>query len=274
MTTNRSSARAARPAALETRTTCVASPASVPSGLRIYAIGDVHGRADLLERLVRHIRFDLEADPPDSAICVLLGDYIDRGPDSARVLSFIAGNGLPVPSVILRGNHEQMLIDFLDQASHLDTWRQFGALETLYSFGVSVRDVARGQGFGEARSMLKAALAPRVEKLLRNTRSGFEIGGYFFCHAGIRPGVRLAHQIDSDLLWIRDEFTASTVDHGHIIVHGHTAVEQPEICRNRINIDTGAYLSGTLTCLVLQGHSQRFISVETGTEPASSPGIS
>lgn len=235
------------------------TPASVPDGLRVYAIGDVHGCAGLLDHISRRIRADMEAAPPGDAICVLLGDYIDRGPDSAGVLSFIAGRGLPVPFVALRGNHEQMLLDVLDDAAHLEAWRYCGGLETLHSFGIRVTDVIAGRGFDDARSALQSALGPRLHELLLATRTSYEAGGYFFCHAGIRPGVPLAAQQADDLLWIREAFIASTADHGKVVVHGHTPVEKPDVRPNRINIDTGAYLSGQLTCLVLEGEDRRFI---------------
>jgi serine/threonine protein phosphatase 1 len=232
---------------------------AIPAGLRVYAIGDIHGCADLLDRMIACIRTDMDRAPPRDALCVLLGDYIDRGPASARVLSTIE-SGLPVPSIALRGNHEQMLLDVLENPSRFETWRHLGGLETLHAFGISIRDVAHGRGFEETRRQLRAALTPRIIDLLHGMPCCYEVGDYFFCHAGVRPGICLANQHSDDLLWIREEFTGSPADHGRIVVHGHTPVETPDVRPNRINIDTGAYLTGTLTCLVLEGESRRFLS--------------
>jgi serine/threonine protein phosphatase 1 len=234
--------------------------AAVSEGQRLYVIGDIHGRLDLLDRIARDIAADVATGARHQPLAVLLGDYIDRGPDSAGVLARLSAREFPVPFVALRGNHEQMLLDFLEDERCLESWRLFGGLETLHSFGIDVNKARQVSGFAEAQRHLKAVLPPKMLKFLRATISSYQLGDYYFCHAGIRPGVALDAQRDEDLLWIREEFVQSMADHGKIIVHGHTPVDQPDIRENRINIDTGAYATGKLTCLVLEGSTSRFIT--------------
>jgi serine/threonine protein phosphatase 1 len=232
----------------------------VPEGQRLYVIGDIHGRLDLLDRIAREITADVSAGSPPQPLGVLLGDYIDRGPDSAGVLARLSARDFPIPFVALRGNHEQMLLDFLEDERCLESWRHFGGLETLHSFGVDVQKARQVSGFAEAQRHLRAVLPPKMLKFLLATASRYQLGDYYFCHAGIRPGVALDAQRDEDLLWIRDEFVHSTANHGKIVVHGHTPVDQPDIRENRIDIDTGAYATGKLTCLVLERTTRRIIT--------------
>lgn len=234
--------------------------ASVPDGQRLYVIGDVHGRKDLLDRIAYDIKSDLASAPVKRPFCILLGDYIDRGPDSAGVLALLSVGDFPVPFVALRGNHEQMLLTFLHDETYLEAWRRFGGLETLHSFGIDVQKARQPSGYAEIQRQLRAALPPAALKFVAETQTSCQVGDYYFCHAGIRPGIALAAQRDEDLVSIRDEFVRSHADHGKIIVHGHTPVEQPEVKANRINIDTGAYITGTLTCLVLERDTRRFLS--------------
>lgn len=232
---------------------------SLPQGRRLYVIGDVHGRDDLLAQLVREIESDLTGCSQD-AETIFLGDYVDRGPRSADVLQRLTAGDWPLPFVALRGNHEQMLLRFLNDATYLKAWRHFGGLETLLSFGINGPKALEAGAYDDAQRELKSRLSPSTMEFLATIPTSSQLGDYFFCHAGIRPGVALANQKDDDLLWIRDEFTMSQVQHEKIVVHGHTPVEKPEIRSNRINIDTGAYISGVLTCLVLEGCSQRFLT--------------
>ena len=233
---------------------------SLSEGLRIYAVGDIHGCASLLDRVADAIAADVEAHAPEEALAVFIGDYVDRGPDSAGVLNRLTSGRIPVPLVPLRGNHEQMLLNFLDDATVLDAWRRFGGLETLHSFGIDVSGLLDEAAFERARTQLSAVLPSAIRNFLSDLPSSYSEGSYYFCHAGVRPGVPLDAQRDQDLLWIRDEFLSSTADHGKIIVHGHTPVEAPEFHPNRINIDTGAYLTGVLTCLVLEGTTRRLLT--------------
>ena len=233
---------------------------SVPDGIRVYAIGDIHGRLDLLTRMMRLIADNLATSPDCVAQCVLLGDYIDRGPQSAAVLELLSGGHFPMPLTALRGNHEQMLLNFLDDATSMEFWRSYGGIETVHSFGIDPKKARDPQYFEEVRQQLKGALPATSVRFLEQTTFRCTIGDYFFCHAGVRPGVPLAAQRDEDLISMRQTFTGSRVEHGKIVVHGHTPVEQPEVHVNRINIDTGAYITGTLTCLVLEATTRRFLS--------------
>ncbi len=249
-----------KPEATKPSAVADAPVASVPDGHRIYAIGDIHGRADLLDSIAREIEADLSSAPVATASAVFLGDYVDRGPHSSQVLERLAHRDFPVPFVALRGNHEQMLLNFLADPAFLSTWRQFGGLEALHSFGVDLRDAREGRDYERAHAELVEAMSPEVRAFLEQTPTSFQAGDYFFCHAGVRPNVPLASQVDKDLMWIRDDFLRSPAYHGKIVIHGHTPVDEPDLRPNRINIDTGAYVSGRLTSLVLEGQSRRFLS--------------
>ena len=227
----------------------------MPDDVRVYAVGDVHGRADLLERLAQLVRSDA-ARSPKTAVTVFLGDYVDRGAGTREVIDMLVGGAFP-GLVALKGNHEAMLLSFLEDGSRTgDTWRRNGGLETMASYHVDISEVALGRGLERASRELRAKLPASHLQFFKELRTSFELGDYFFCHAGIRPGVPLDQQTEDDLTWIRDEFLLSERAHGRVIVHGHTPASQPEILHNRINIDTGAYLTGRLTCLVLDGTSQ------------------
>jgi serine/threonine protein phosphatase 1 len=226
-------------------------------------VGDIHGCAHLLDRLAELIKIDLAERPVENAQAVFLGDYIDRGPHSAAVLSRLGQGDFPIPFLSLRGNHEQMLTAFLNDALYFDVWRRFGGLETLHSFGIPITNLREPDDFRRAQENLKETLSSEIVRFLEGTLVCHALDDYFFCHAGVRPGIPLASQRDEDLLWIRNDFLASRLEHGKLIVHGHTPVDAPEERENRINIDTGAYLSGTLTCLVLEGTSRRFLLTAT-----------
>lgn len=235
------------------------APAATPGGMRIFVVGDLHGRADLLDDLARRIENDLKSAPANVAT-VFLGDYIDRGPQSAAVLDRLSRGAFPTPIVALRGNHEQTMLDAFDDESVFEAWRQLGGLETLVSYGVDVSQLMRGQGYEAARAQTLEKTPATHREFLNSLPLRHELGDYFFCHAGVRPGVPLARQAAADLLWIRHEFLDSSAFHGKMIVHGHTPVSKPDIRPNRINIDTGAYATGVLSCLVLEGATRRVIS--------------
>ncbi|MGA8401853.1 MAG: metallophosphoesterase family protein [Stellaceae bacterium] len=226
---------------------------------RVYAIGDIHGRADLLDRMIAAIARDLAQRPVQTALTVTVGDYVDRGPDSRGVVERLTQNPFPTPFVALRGNHETIFEEFLRDPSVADYWRQLGGLETLHSYGVDVAPLMRGRGHEEAAAALRAALPQSHATFLASLRLTHSVGRYFFCHAGVRPGVPLARQREEDLLWIRDEFLDSRADFGKVVVHGHTPREAPELRPNRINVDTGAFMSGQLTCAVLEDDAVRFL---------------
>jgi len=227
---------------------------------RIYAIGDIHGRLDLLERALTAIRRDVDDRGP-AALTVTLGDYIDRGPDSSGVISCLASNPFPTSYVALKGNHEDLLEKFLIEPGIAGHWRHLGCIETLNSYRVPVADLMRGRHYELAAKAFADALPPTHRAFLDSLRTSHAAGRYFFCHAGVRPGIPLAQQSDDDLLWIRDEFLSSAQDFGSIVVHGHTPVAEPEVKPNRINIDTGAFATGRLTCIALDDHGPRFLKV-------------
>jgi serine/threonine protein phosphatase 1 len=221
---------------------------AVPDGMRIYAVGDIHGRADLLVDIFARIDADLARHREAKALHIFLGDYVDRGPSSKGVIDRLVERGRSHKVVCLKGNHESCLIEFLRRPATLTAWQQLGGLETLISYGLmptSETDVVH-----LALAFVKA-LPPAHRRFLERLRLSFSCGDYFFVHAGIRPGVPLQEQKDSDLLWIRDDFLLCEDRFEKMIVHGHTPVLQPELRFNRINIDTGAYATGRLTCLII-----------------------
>ena len=229
-----------------------ARKARVPEGTRIYAIGDVHGRADLLSRTFLNIDAHLGANSIARPVHVLVGDYIDRGPNSKEVLDLLVQRGQSHEMICLKGNHESYLAEFLTNPMILEDWRQYGALETLVSYGLRP---AINPGAAERIDLAKklADVFPEEHrKFLDGLPLTFSCGDFFFVHAGVRPGVPLSQQRQEDLLWIRNEFLLCETDFGKIIVHGHTPVRAPEIHANRVNIDTGAYATGKLTCLILE----------------------
>jgi len=233
--------------------------------MRVYAIGDIHGEVRALDAL--HGR--IAADAADalrrgvSCLIVYLGDYVDRGPDSRGVLDRLTG---PAPEGMarrfLRGNHEAVMLNFLTEPAAVAEWLDFGGLETLQSYGVRV---ALGVGGAERIRQFGAALAERLPDAHRRFLASLEpmivLGDYAFVHAGVLPGRPLDQQRVEDLLWIREPFLSSKAWHGRVVVHGHTVVDDPEVLENRINIDTGAYASGVLTALVLEGMEQRVLQI-------------
>jgi serine/threonine protein phosphatase 1 len=235
--------------------------AQIPSkNTRLYVIGDIHGRLDLLDRAIAAIQRDV-AEHGSGALTVTLGDYIDRGPASRGVLDRLAANPFPTPYVALKGNHEALLEAFLADPTVGMHWRRLGGLETLHAYGVPVSGLMVGKNYEEAADRLRAALPPEHTSFLQSLKTSLSHGKYFLCHAGVRPGVPLEQQSEEDLLWIRDEFLSSKMDFGKIVVHGHTPTAEPEVLPNRINIDTGAFATGQLTCVVLDEGGHRFLTV-------------
>jgi serine/threonine protein phosphatase 1 len=232
---------------------------NMPAETRLYVIGDIHGRSDLLDKMLELIHRDLKKHGWRDSLTITLGDYVDRGPDSRGVLDRLVRNPFPGHYIALRGNHELLFESFLDNGARSEIWRQLGGLETLHSYGVPISEVMVGRGTKEAARALKLAM-PKVHRaFLSSLRNSICIDNYFFCHAGVRPSVSLAQQNENDLLWIRDEFLNSEKDFGKMIIHGHSPNEWPEVRRNRINIDTGAFATGRLTCLVIDDGRGRFL---------------
>ncbi len=246
------------------RSAASAQPAQVPGGCAVYAIGDVHGRLDLLENLLERIRSDAGQYPDDvERRLIFLGDYIDRGPASRGVVDRLLEDPLPgFATVRLMGNHEEALLLFLDELNDGRDWLTFGGLETLMSYGVPLRALPNTEA---AAAVLRLALASAVPQahvdFFRNGALHHSVGDYLFVHAGVRPGVALEKQSPGDLLWIRDDFLRSRAPLPHrVVVHGHTICDLPQDRGYRINIDTGAFVSGRLTCLVLRGSERRFLT--------------
>lgn len=235
----------------------------IADGKRVYVFGDVHGRLDLLTRLRQAITADSASAPPELAIQVVgLGDYIDRGPSSRGVIEALATNFFGLPSRFLRGNHEQMLLDFLDDpAKWGPVWFRNGAIETVRSYDDSMRELLAAPqiDFVTVRDRLADAMPARHLDFLKHLPTRGEEDGYFFAHAGARPGVPLSRQLDHDLIWIREGFADRDARFEKMIVHGHTAVDQPYFGSYRINLDTGAYFTGRLCCLVIEGMSRRLL---------------
>jgi serine/threonine protein phosphatase 1 len=227
----------------------------LPDGIRIYALGDIHGRADLLKEMFTVIDVDIARNPAHRPIEVYLGDYIDRGPNSARTLDLLIERSLDHETVFLKGNHEAFCLEVLRDPAKLEDWRQFGGLQTLMSYGIQP---SLNPDAAEQTELIRALIEIMPGdhlRFLKSLKPSFLCGDFFFVHAGVRPGIPLKEQQETDLLWIRNEFLDSNEDFGKFIVHGHTPVREPDIRPNRINIDTGAYATGNLTLLTIQGTS-------------------
>ena len=231
----------------------------VPEGLRIYAIGDVHGCADLLDQVLLRIDAHQSAYPAFRPVEIFLGDYIDRGPASREVLDRLIARSRARETVCLKGNHETFVRGFLNDPAILSEWRHMGGLETLLSYGLAPSLDMNPVEQAKLATAFSQVLPLSHRLFLGDLRQSFTCGDYFFVHAGVQPGIPLAEQREEDLLWIREDFLLCEADFGKIVVHGHTPVREPEIRPNRINIDTGAYATGQLTCLMLEGTEKRFI---------------
>ena len=231
----------------------VSAPASIPAGRRAYAIGDVHGCLDRLASLHEQIAEDLATRPVDEAVLVHLGDYVDRGLDSAQVVEWLS-NGAPVDArvVNLMGNHEDMMLAALpgtDKAAN-NAWLSNGGADSLLSWDIS-RVVPPEQW--------ACRIPASHQAFLRELAISFEYGGYLFVHAGVRPGIPLDKQEKQDMLWIREPFLSWKMTYGMVVVHGHTPRHEPVIRSNRIGIDTGAVMGGVLTCVVLENDQLGFM---------------
>lgn len=244
---------------LRGRTASPAGPPACPPGTRVYAIGDIHGRADLLRELHAAIAADAAAFDGDRQL-VYLGDFVDRGDGSRQVLDLLLGEPLAgFTSIHLMGNHEHALLSFLDDPRAIPGWLSWGGRETLLSYGVPVGLATSADELPRLRDQLAQAIPAAHVEFLESLQLCHREGDYYFVHAGVRPGVALEQQRFEDQLWIREPFNSSTNDHGAVVVHGHTIADEVQWLPNRIGIDTGAFYSGVLTCLVLEGEDRRLI---------------
>lgn len=236
-----------------------------PRGYRAYAVGDVHGRLDLLERLLGAIEADLAERPSRRNLLIFLGDLIDRGPDSygviERLRTFRHDRFQPY---FLAGNHEEILLRILaGERGLLETWLQFGGADFLASYGVDPALIGKDSE-KNALAEIKRAVPDQHARFIASFSDTLTFGSYLFVHAGVRPGVELRHQSQRDLRWIRSPFLEDKADHGAVVVHGHTIRGEVEYRRNRIGIDTGAYRTGVLTALGLEGTRKWTIDTVAG----------
>ena len=229
-------------------------------GYRAYVIGDVHGRLDLLDELLARVHRDMKRRHRTKALLVFVGDLIDRGPQSAQVIERLRTyRRQGVRPVFILGNHEEVLLRILaGEASLISKWRWFGGAECLKSYGV---EAERFAGLDEkgALALVRETIPAEHVSFLESFVDSCRFGDYLFVHAGIRPGVEVDQQSQTDLRWIREPFLFDETDHGFLVVHGHTIRPEVEEMPNRIGIDTGAYKSGVLTALAIEGPDRWYV---------------
>jgi serine/threonine protein phosphatase 1 len=229
-------------------------------GYRAYAVGDVHGRLDLLDQLIARIEADIAQRAPSMNYVIFLGDLIDRGPQSRgvveRLRTWQPNDATPI---FLCGNHEEVMMRVLaGEPTILSDWLRFGGAECLASYGLSPATI-KEMDEPEAVAAIRTAIPAEHQEFLATFSDTFRFGDYLFVHAGIRPGVDLMRQSKTDMRWIREQFLDDPSNHGFVVVHGHTIsngiVERP----NRIGVDTGAYLTGRLTAIAVEGAARWFL---------------
>lgn len=241
---------------------------ATPAEERIYAIGDVHGHLDLLNALLEQIEANDAARGDARTTLILLGDLVDRGPDSAgvvrRVRELTEGIGCPVDWRIhaLQGNHEEMFLASFDDPEALRSLLGFGARETLASYGIFV-EASENADMAHVQRRMKAEIPEDDRAFLADLKDMVQVGDYIFVHAGLRPQTPLSMQLGRDMRWIREPFLSHDGDFGGVVIHGHTIRQEPECRHNRIGIDTGAYVHGTLTAIGLEGTEQWFLQAHT-----------
>ena len=245
------------------------APPSGATNRRAYVVGDVHGRLDLLESLLDKIHTDIEHREVLDTLLVFVGDLIDRGPNSAQVVERLRTYGhAGVRPIFILGNHEEILLRIVEgDASLIPNWMTFGGAECFKSYGGDP-DVLLGLSSEKAVAAVRAAVPPEHIEFLNGFADTCRFGDYLFVHAGIRPGIALEEQQQSDLRWIREPFLLDDTEHGFVVVHGHTIRQEVEEKRNRIGIDTGAFTTGVLTALAIEGNDRWFIDTRVPTETA------
>jgi serine/threonine protein phosphatase 1 len=233
-----------------------------PEGVALYAIGDVHGRLDLLAEMHARIAAEIMRLRPSDWRIVHLGDYVDRGPESAGVIDFLVRKSAADTRVLaLAGNHDIAFLDFLAQPEQAGLFALYGGVQTAGSYGVDL-DTLDPFAFRAGCRALDAAVPRDHREFVARLPLSVSFGDFFFCHAGIRPGVALDAQDPRDLIWIRGEFHNHLGLYDKVVVHGHTPVPEPELLPNRVNVDTGAFASGRLTALAIHGAEKRLLTVE------------
>lgn len=233
----------------------------LPSGTVIYAIGDIHGRDDLLNDVHNIIDADRKHASRDmQSIEIYAGDYVDRGPNSREVVDRLINRRELYTCHFLRGNHEVLLMRFLERNLPLSAWKKCGGLPTIVSYGVSSVSTAASDDDAHIQTQFRSKIPEHHLEFFMSTVPYCVAGNLLFVHAGIRPGVPLESQTEDDIFWIRREFLNSNRDLGYIVVHGHSPVNEVEFKHNRINIDTGAFYSGNLTCLRLDSRGAKIIN--------------
>lgn len=236
------------------------SRAAGPQGMRLYAIGDVHGRFDCLSRMHELIAAEILRDGPADWRVIHLGDYVDRGPQSRQVLDLLAtACTRDKRNIALMGNHDEGFLDFLANPANDRLFVDFGGFDTAASYGVLLDAQSRAGIVASHRNLLDAMPDAHLS-FLRGLQRSVTFGSFFFCHAGVRPGIPLNAQSPHDLIWIRREFLDHTGLFEKVIVHGHTPMPEPEVKPNRVNVDTRAYDTGRLTALVVDGREKRFLT--------------
>lgn len=243
--------------------------AAVPPGVRVYAIGDVHGRLDCFDTLIEMIDADNAARGPAETQIVLLGDLVDRGPDSAGVVERAMALTASERRVRgIKGNHEEMFLSAIRGSERaMRGFAQYGGRETLFSYGMSQSDY-NGYLFPELIEAAARIVPESHVAYLDSLEDMIEVGDYLFVHAGIRPGVPIAEQTPEALRWIRREFLEHRGDFGRVVVHGHTITPEVDIRGNRIGIDTGAYETGRLTAIGIEGSERWFLQTESDPDQA------
>jgi len=236
--------------------------------MRVYAVGDVHGRSDLLAKLLSQIDIHLAQNPVAHPVEVFLGDYVDRGPDSRGVIDLLIRRRQSRETICLKGNHETYILEFLTDPKILDVWRQYGGFETLLSYGLKPSIRSTPEERKELARSFASVFPDEHLQFLSALPTSYTCGDFFFSHAGVQPGIPLDRQTETDLLWIRDDFLLCEDDFGKYVVHGHTPVREPDLRANRVNIDTGAFATGRLTCLVIEGEEMQVLPQGARSSPA------
>ncbi len=238
-------------------------------GRRVFAVGDIHGRLDLLDLLLKQIARHAAAQSASENVLIFLGDYIDRGPESRGVIERLIALPEAFPGWgihFLRGNHDQAALEFVENPALYGVWRSYGAAETLMSYGVAPPRFEKQRDFERAREEFTRAVPLSHLRFFSRLKYFHVEDDYLFVHAGIRPGIALKDQLPEDLLWIREDFLLHRKRFEKMVIHGHTPGPSPVVLPNRICVDTGAHATGQLTALILQEDRHGFLATGRDTQ--------